>query len=841
MADSEAAQGRLRARALWVCAALGLAAGLYGRIVPAWDLVMSGSDEPVKLLDTDSYYHLRHTWFSVQHFPLVQRWDVGTHYPLGERSPHAGLFNQVFAAVALLIGGADVSLRTVSQVLAWAPVALHTLAMITLFALARRAAGLASATLAVWVLTLFPGLEQPRTFLGFADHHAAEVWLLLASAWGLFAALEHHGSSPPAGDWRSWNGVRAHLWRARFALPLLIFQFTWSGAPLVIAYLAACLALVALVDVLRDFDVSVTARTCRDFGVALASGMSLVALIHPDAVMIRELLVPTVAGSAALAAFGFGLLWLLPPGYARARGRGAALGVVLVMAGLGYLVLALVPADYLELLLSPKSEAVSEQQAVSLLGFLRLQGVPGVLGVLAPVALLWPALRSRNERSRFALACLATLSTLHWLMIRDYGYGPPLLLALSCALLTRLLPARLGGWLPGIALLGSALQIWPAALAHNPFASVPTPLLKIHRGWHEAMSWLRRNSPSPELSVDRAVAPWLPGRSPFPDDSYGVLSTWEFGNFVAALGQRTPLRSHGMSKQPERWLLAADERASIEQSCPACAGAQRVRYVVLSAPTLAEHFITIARSAGLDDSVFLGELGQAELDGGVVPLRGYGDVYAQTMAARLYLDDANGLSRYRLVYAAETQALLSYRTTRPSTEPAEGSSFIRVSAVLETPEQRALADQWLAQPERLVSTDQGLLYAHELLSSVKIFELVPGARLRGSTWPSAKLTLFLGLKVTTTGRELVYRQSAQADANGRFELLMPYSSAGGSDVVSAVAPIQLLAAAPDGQQRVVSFRVTEQAVQQSELLSLGDLGAAPPGSEPISPAPAPAR
>ena len=52
------------------------------RVIPARPVVLPGSGE-VRLLGTDAYFHLRHTRFAVEHFPRLQRWDPGAHYPRG--------------------------------------------------------------------------------------------------------------------------------------------------------------------------------------------------------------------------------------------------------------------------------------------------------------------------------------------------------------------------------------------------------------------------------------------------------------------------------------------------------------------------------------------------------------------------------------------------------------------------------------------------------------------------------------------------------------------------------------------------------------------------------------
>jgi hypothetical protein len=119
-------------RCLYVLAAVAFALGTHARIVPAWDTVFRPSGE-VFLLDSDSYYHLRRTEFAVEHFPRVQRWDVGTNYPVGERSPHAGLFHVLLAGVCLVFGGTSPSRDLIAWVLAVSPVLLYLIAALFLF------------------------------------------------------------------------------------------------------------------------------------------------------------------------------------------------------------------------------------------------------------------------------------------------------------------------------------------------------------------------------------------------------------------------------------------------------------------------------------------------------------------------------------------------------------------------------------------------------------------------------------------------------------------------------------------------------------------------------------
>ncbi len=647
----------------------------------------------------------------------------------------------------------------------------------------------------------------------------------------MVASLEYHGRAPrvpPATRWRRVLRIACEL---RFALPLLVFQFTWPGAPLAVGLAAISLAVVAATDLLRDGEGYAVSRTALDTGAVLVVGMLLARLLWPDAILIGRLLPSLVGASAALAASGLLGLWMFPRlGWASGQRR-VALGIIALVCGLGMVALCAIPEKLTEMVLEAKSDTIQEQQGVSWLGFLGLHGIFGALALASPLVLIKGALRTPTLRPHVATCAFTTLLTAQWLAIHDYGYGPPALLALCCSLaIWRLLGQSSRRWLAPVLFGFGALQIWPAKAAHNPFTSVPTPLLLVNQGWFEAMRWLRSSTPRPQLPVDAIVTPWAATESPFPNGSYGVLAAWEFGNFVSALGERTPIMSRGMSTPLARWLLSPTEEDSLARLCPECSGTQRVAYVVLSAPTVAEHFVTTARVATADVAAYQAQLGELDWHGHRLPLKSYGERYDRTISARLYNEDASGLTQYRLVYESAHQSLLSYRMTLGDGASADGASFIRVSTVLDTPAQLAHARALLVDPLRPIAADSSVLYDHHMTSSVKIFEVVPGARLEGMAWPGSRLTVFLGLRVLTTGRQLVYRQQTLANEQGQFHLVFPYSSAGSSDVVVASAPLQLLAAAPTGQQQVVTFEVPEEAVQTNRLIRLGDVRAPSAGT-----------
>jgi len=94
----------------------------------------------------------------------------------------------------------------------------------------------------------------------------------------------------------------------------------------------------------------------------------------------------------------------------------------------------------------------------------------------------------------------------------------------------------------------------------------------------------------------------------------------------------------------------------------------------------------------------------------------------------------------------------------------------------------------------------------------KVFEFVPGARLTGAARPGARVRAELRVR-SNRGREFVYRVSTRASADGRYELVVPYATAGGPPGIRVDARYALSC----GSERAY-VGVPERAVRESERL-----------------------
>ena len=229
-------------------------AALLSRVVAVWPEVFPESGA-VRLLGVDPYFHLRHIRFVAEHFPDLQRWDVGTHYPTGQRSYVASLFDVGIGSVAYVVGLGDPSERLVDQIAAWTPALLGSLSVACLFLLARSFLGRAASLMASAIYLLYPGTSLHRTLLGFTDHHVTEITFGLLTAWGLTRCLQTADSVK-----LGWPPLLPTL---AYALPAFLVMYTWAGGAIYLLIVLVILFVMATLGIAHDPESMSTGRAWR--------------------------------------------------------------------------------------------------------------------------------------------------------------------------------------------------------------------------------------------------------------------------------------------------------------------------------------------------------------------------------------------------------------------------------------------------------------------------------------------------------------------------------------------------------------------------------------------------
>jgi dolichyl-diphosphooligosaccharide--protein glycosyltransferase len=813
-APADRAPGRARASRPLIATALVAIVGLtvFFRYVAAHAFVFPAPGE-VRLFDTDSYYHLRHIRFAARHFPRIQRFDPAS-YPRGVRAPHAGLFDLSIAAGALAAGGGHPSDLAIERAAAWAPPVFGALVALALFWLGATLAGPRAGAIASALLLLYPGTFLNRSLLGFTDHHVAEVLLLLLAAAGLARCLRGAASEPPAPWWRP---------AALQALPLSAALFTWYGAPIYVLLIGTVFLLFATIALARKDDPAPLARAAARYGLGALVTIVPAALVAPWLVMDPGLLEKSCLALGALAAglplyvaIGSRIARRGVPGPAVAAGGLALMGLALFLA-----VRAFPQARFLfDELLGVKSALVREQAAVTLAGYWYLSGPPGVLALVATALVLFDAARGRDRSFALAPVALGALLTALWWRTHDYGYAPPAFAALATALLVERALALVRGralWATGAAAGALFLApIWPFDAVYPPWSAPPivSRLMILNEGWVQALRWTAANTPEPALPIDAPVRD--EAGLEHPAGSYGILSFWDFGHYIASIGRRAPVASGGISTHAAEWFFLTDEESSLRELDRGCKDGQHVRYVMVDGRTAADYVQAALQMAGKSSADYRQEIGKVDAGGQRLTLVTYGERFERSMIARLYDEDGRELGHYRLVYSSPHKSYITYAATPVRVPGGTALRVVRRAFPIDSPEEGRRYAEWIRKGS-VIGSPAGLLYGGFITSSVKVFEAVPGARIAGRARPGARVQARLGLRSLADGRTISYVRTAAAGPDGRFEIVVPYSIGPSARSTSVFAPVPyevfVLGEGGGADVRIGLARVSEEAVR----------------------------
>ncbi|WP_435358640.1 STT3 domain-containing protein [Haloarchaeobius sp. DFWS5] len=316
--------------------------------------------------------------------------------------------------------------------------------------------------------------------------------------------------------------------------------------------------------------------------------------------------------------------------------------------------------------------------------------------------------------------------------------------------------------------------------------------------WNESTSWMQENTPEPGQygGADNELGYYDRYQKQddfaYPEGAYGVMSWWDYGHWITVRGERVPVANpfQHNARFASQYLLAQNEtRAELlldalpnlnsadksvedlsNQELQQLADSQSAqqqgedtRYVVIDSQMAGGKFGAIATWTDPNGQYY--EQRQVSVGNQSAVLPTTSEKYENTMLSKLYFDDANGLEHYRLVHEAGAQRVFA------SAAVTNQEGQLQPTRVLH----RALSFQQYIQ---LSSQQQVQLYDAEAESTVKTYERVPGATITGQADISSpsNVTASVELRSQTTNRTFQYAQTVQTDAQGNFEITVPYAT-----------------------------------------------------------------
>jgi len=666
--------------------------GLFLRLIPARNALVGGE---IQFYHFDSFYHLRRILYTVDNFPSTLWFDSYLNHPLGFSLSWPPLFDQIGAALSLLLGGSP---RAVEVAAAVIPPMLGTLMILLTYLLAKKLFGVRVALLSAFLLAT-DSKHIARTIFGFPDHDSLELLLIIGSLLLLSYALTER--------------ERKLAYGAAAGVLLAAVAYTWLGAPIYMVAILIYASVQTALDLRRG-------DTAEDTIIPLA------------------------------AAFGASLLLFLPfwnekwliPSFIGALGSLAALTYLCVLSRLfaektvpwqAFFPVVMISA-YLALILSSATEIGSNasrllmeglgyflgtdlarlgiSEATPIFGVYELVSFP-ILSLVFALAGLVLLVRSIGDsevrRDRLLFVIWASFSAALMIFQARFIF----LFSISGSILVALLffwgnesirsNDRLQEMKPGtvgaIAGLFFLLLLLPS-VSNLPQMAENGP--EIAGDWSESLDWLRENTP-PTASYER----------PIQAGEYGVLSWWDYGNWILYRSKRPVVANNFQAgaKASAEFFLAQDEEEAL-----ATAEARDVRYVITDADMVYSKLPVIARWIDEDPGSYVAISSDSEIS-----TFEHSPKFMKTTLAKLHILDCTDLGRFRLIYESENSSGLKFS-----------------------------------------------------VSKVKIFERVPGARIAGKTPYDEPMGVILEM-TSNQGRRFQYFNSVMP-VDGRYEIRVPYST-----------------------------------------------------------------
>ena len=345
-----------------------------------------------------------------------------------------------------------------------------------------------------------------------------------------------------------------------------------------------------------------------------------------------------------------------------------------------------------------------------------------------------------------------------------------------------------------IAIIFLVVAIWPAtSLGQDLTWQGASQTLGMPFDWFDALNWMNTHTPDPQGSPVQANFSYAngtyqrptnaSGEYSYPPSAYGVMSWWDYGHDIEYVAQRAPnanpfqdgvVEDNGtLGAAP--FFVSTNETASVN-----ILNALDSRYIVIDNQMATGKFPAIEGWVGDTSGWFTNAQEPYIYSDGVnmyqssstVPTIVDSAKWNSSIMNRLYYDDCDGMSHYRLVYESNGSYYInSYLVSQSQNlvapnNPIAFGNYTVASQMYQSLDGTAFA-----------TDSSGTEYICDVrppVKYVKVFEKVDGATITGSAPDGTNVTASLNV-TTDYGRTFTYTQTATA-VNGTYSMIVPYPS-----------------------------------------------------------------
>lgn len=807
-------------------------------------------------LGNDAWYHVRATVYSVENFPSVIGLDAKTGYPDGATPGTFGtLYNFVHAAIAMIGGLGDPSVETVETIMFFSSPVMSAVAVVlvyyvTTYITESKFAGVLSATM----LTLMPGMFYQRGLAGFAQHHIAEAILMILSVYLVMRTLEYAEENYVLKEVIRDRESDAKKWAKMVFLAIVaIFAYYLTWPPAIMLF--GLTGMAAVIYSVSGFSGTRSRAALMTLTVITGSMLAMVLVLGPTGelkVATPSLLHVGVAGLS----FGMSLfVWILTivsenRNWEISRFVGIISGVGLV-SFIGVIILQpslidSVSNQILRLFGYPfglgqggNVQTIAEESTPSIIELTLSQ-----YGLLLPTAslgistIIYEIFKKKSNDEGYAKHMYLLVVFIFIMMIsfrtaRFNYYLAPFVAIVASMVIYRLIQAvdfpdevrDFAGY--------HALTIVLLVVVLMPvlFVPVSNPTVFLddrisapgYEQWEGPLEWTAENTPDDGVPT---YGPYDDSHS-YDNESYGVMSWWDYGHWITYTGDRTPFANpfQQNAQSAAEFLLAQNPEEAqdvIEDMGEDSEVDPTVEYVMIDwqmaspiskYPAMEQFHPEIDRGDSYRP-YYSARPGQ----GARLQFQQRTQTYYQTMIGRLFVGHGSAMEASNTTINYETQQgvrilqpsvnpIVEHNTTEEARDLQNNTVEVSRGGINNPPERVEALEHY-----RLVKSSEGRLYqtrefAYEAQrvdenidrniragyindnpSTVKVFQKVDGAKVNGSgfdEYDSLELEVDVVDPAFGLGAsEFTYTQRVNVE-DGEFNTTLPYSTTGYEDVDNA--------------------------------------------------------
>ncbi|HWR25839.1 MAG TPA: oligosaccharyl transferase, archaeosortase A system-associated, partial [Methanosarcina sp.] len=745
----------------------------------------------------DDFYHMRRILYTASNFPHSLNFDSYLNYPSGFEVGWPPFFDLLGALFAKVLGGGQSNLYAAEFAGALLPVLLGILTIIPLYVLASTVFDRKTGLLAASIFAVLPAHIYISRF-GALDHHVAETLLSTAAYAFYILALKSAGEgSFSLASLKALSSEKGLIKSLTFAglsgLFFALLIFTWAGAPIFVSFVVLYAFIQTTIDLKAGkksdylficslasifatllFTIPLSAGAVRPGLELSATYLSWFQVFYILSLLAATFLLwgfssyiskkaldwkyyPAVliivlgASLLSLRVFSAESYAYMVEGFRFFSGKGEYIGTIaealpLFLNAQGKLALGPVLGTY-------GLCFIAALIALFLLG-LELKGEnskpEGIFFFLWAVFFAYLAISQRRFSYLFAVNVSILTAYLLWVLLGAFDFEPELKKLVKSKPLAEknVTPDSQTGKgaksksksklktknvsIPkkkeepdyfkiasSIVLIGLIFVpcIWLGASFAKTAGSVDPE-------WKDSLSWLKTSTPETSYYFEPSKPP-----------EYGVLSWWDYGNWIVYLSKRPVVSNNFQTGVQDSALFFTTDS---EQEAKAVMDKRNIKYVITDKSMASGKFGAIVELAGKNISDYY-DIKTVSGKAGLETVATAKNEFLNTEIYKLNELDGSNLGNLRLIHE--------------STDPARAESQ---------------------------------------KSNVKIFEYVPGARLSGTASPNQPVAAKLELS-SNTGRKFTYQNEAVAGKNGAFEITVPYPTENKNSGVKASSVYSLSA------------------------------------------------